>query len=260
MEIKPFNKNISGFKNEDDFMQYLNGRRVCELSPLFDDLFFYLFGEVNSDSIISCRINFNKQKSDIFVKIGGTEKGISIKKGIKNSVHIERLDRFISFLRSIGFGDPVINEVCLFHYGDGTIDGSGSKRVSSLEYKDKHQDKLDMINFYFNQKDVIREAVHRFVLLGNNSKDKIDALIYGTVNDFIWITPSEITEAIMHNIDIKRTGLGFGSLFYQPLNRCLNYNSKYESYRDYIQIKWYHLSDDIIWAMNERFKRKHGLG
>ena len=81
MEIKPFNKNISGFKNEDEFMQYLNGRRVCELSPLFDDLFFYLFGEVNSDSIISCRINFNKQKSDIFVKIGGTEKGISIKKG-----------------------------------------------------------------------------------------------------------------------------------------------------------------------------------
>lgn len=48
------------------------------------------------------------------------------------------------------------------------------------------------------------------------------------------------------------TGIHFGPLFYQPMNRCLNYNEKYEHTRHKIQIKWYHLSDAIVEAMNER--------
>ena len=36
------------------------------------------------------------------------------------------------------------------------------------------------------------------------------------------------------------------------MNRCLNYNQKYEYARHYIQIKWYHLSDAIIEIMSER--------
>lgn len=259
MDVKPFNKDIDGFKNEDEFVMYLNGRKVCNLNPLFDDLFVYLFGKVNPDSIIYCEKNFNKQKADILVKVDGIVKGISIKKGVKNSVHIEKLENFISFLRNIGFGNPLIQEICLFHYGDGTLDGSGSKRISSIEYKEKYQDKLDMINFYFNQEDVIRKCVMRFVLVGNNSDKEIDALIYGVIDDFIWATPLEIMNSIMRNKDMVRTGLGFGSLFYQPFNRCLNYNKRYEKDRDYIQIKWYHLSDDIIWAMNERFKKVHDV-
>lgn len=257
--LKPFNKDIDGFEYEDEFVFYLNNRKVGNLNPLFDDLFTYLFGLVNPDSMISCMKSFEKQKADIIVKIGNTEKRISIKKGIKNSVHAEKFESFILFLRSIGFGDPIIREICLFHYGDGTLDGTGVKRISSLEYKECHQDKLDMINFYFNQEEVIRKCVKRFVLQGNNSDKEIDAIIYGTVDDFIWASSSEVMDAIIRNKDIKRTGLGFGSLFYQPFNRCLNYNKKYEDKRNYIQIKWYHLVDDLIWTMNERYKKSHVL-
>ena len=35
------------------------------------------------------------KKSDIFIKINSKIKGISIKKGMKNSVHVERISDFI---------------------------------------------------------------------------------------------------------------------------------------------------------------------
>lgn len=248
----PFNKDINGFKNENEFIRYLNGKKVGKVNPIFQDLLFKLYDNLSYKDLIFCRPNYDKQKSDMIIEINGIEKRISIKKGVKNSVHIEPFPMFILFLKDCGISDEIINEVKLFHYGDGSADGSGEARISSLEYKEKHQDKLDLINYEFNKIDVVLKAIDRFVLFGNNSNEPIDAIIYGVLEDFIWITRDEIRDIILRNRDIKRTGLGFGSLFYQPMNRCLNHNLKYDHDRHIAQIKWYHLSDDIIEMMAER--------
>lgn len=253
----PFNKEINGFQNEDEFVKYLNNKTINNLNPIFQDLIFDLYGNISEKEIIKCQLNPNKQKADILLNIANIQKGISIKKGVKNSVHIEPVNQFINFLIECKIPKNIINEVLLYHYGDGTIDGSGKERISSTEYKLNNQKKLDLINKYFNEKEILIKAVDRFVLTGNNSEKPIDAIIYGVIDDFIWINKNEIIDIILSNRHRERTGLAFGSLFYQPMNRCLNYNPKYEYARNYIQIKWYHLSDDIIEVMANRTQNAH---
>ena len=251
-KIMPFNKDISGFANEKEFYEYLNNKKVKELNPIFRELFETLFIGLTGEETIKSTINITKQKSDLYIKVNGITKGISIKKGIKNSLHIEPLAEFIKFLQKEKIPQNIIDEVLKYHYADGTMDGTGKHRISSAEYKEKYQDKLDLINKYFSKEDIVKAAIDRFVLVGNNSNDSIDAIIYGIIEDFVWITKEEIVKIILKHKDIKRTGLSFGPLFYQPMNRCLNYNPKYEYARNYIQIKWYHLSDAIIEVMSER--------
>ena len=89
---------INGLDNEYEFVKYLNKKKISELNPMFYDLIKSLFPEENESSTISCWRNHYKQKSDIFVKINNTMRGISIKKGMKNSFHVERISDFINFL------------------------------------------------------------------------------------------------------------------------------------------------------------------
>lgn len=245
-----FNKDIDGFKNEWEFAKYLNNRKIKYLSPMFIDLFNKLYDKkLKKEDIIYCNINFNKQKTDIIVSINGIEKRISIKKGIKNSVHVEPITTFINFLKENYASKKIINEVLLFQFADGTLNGSGNNRVSTKEYIINHQKELNMINKFFNKRRLVRKAINRFVLTGTNSYESIDAIIYGVVEDFIWITKDEIIKILMKHRNIKKTSLGFSGLFYQPKDRNLNYNLKYNRDRFCIQIKWYHLSDDIIEVM-----------
>lgn len=129
------------------------------------------------------------------------------------------------------------------------MNGSGTIRMSSQDYYFNHKEDIQEINDFFNKEEFIKKAIDRFVLYGNNSNIPIDAIIYGVVNDFVWITRDEIINIHIKHKYISKTGLSIGGLFYQPMNRCLNYNSKYEKERHCIQLKWYHLSDDIIETM-----------
>ncbi len=92
---------INGLDNEFAFVLELNNKTIKELNPLCRDLIEAIFPNENENSIIKCWRNHLKQKSDILIKINNKIKGISIKKGIKNSVHVEPISQFISFLRSI---------------------------------------------------------------------------------------------------------------------------------------------------------------
>lgn len=177
------------------------------------------------------------------------KKYISIKKGVKNSVHAEPISTFVNFLKECGMDYELVKKVLLYQYGDGTMNGTGEKRISSQEYYMKHSDDIEKINSFFNSDYFITRAVNRFIIYGNNSDIPIDAIIYGVVDDYIWITREEIINIHLKHKYVSKTGLSIGGMFYQPMNRCLNYNMKYEKERHCIQLKWYHLSDDIIETM-----------
>ena len=244
-----FNKSITGYKNEYEFVDYFDGKKIKKLDPITQALFMKIYGKISNDSLVKCYINLNKQKSDIIVSINGIRRYISIKKGVKNSVHAEPISTFVNFLKENGMKYELIKKVLLYQYGDGTLNGKGEKRLSSKEYYENHKKDIQEINDFFNKEQFIKKAIDRFVLYGNNSDKPIDAIIYGVVNDYVWITREEIININLKHKNISKTGLSIGGLFYQPMNRCLNYNSKYEKERHCIQLKWYHLSDDIIETM-----------
>lgn len=242
---------INGFDNEFAFVKYLNGKQINELNPMMRELIDVLFPYVNDNSIIKCWRNHYKQKSDIFIRINGLMKGVSIKKGIKNSVHVESIYSFIQFLIENGVDREIIDEYLKYHFADGSTDGTGGVRLSVEDYKKGNQDSIDKINEVFNDKKLLETSVRRFVTRGINSIYYIDALIYGEVDNFVWVTKDDIVDIVLAKKDMYSTAVHFGPLTCQPKTRCLNYNPKYENDRFFVQIKWYSLFDDIFEYMNE---------
>lgn len=249
-------REINGYQNECEFSKYLNGRKIKNLNLLFQDFIHRLYGIVNEDLYVKCNVDYNKKKYDIIININNDIRRISIKKGIKNSVHAESISSFKKFLNDIGIDRKIIVEYLKYHYADGTINGTGEKRLSGEEYKQKHHDKINMINSAINKDYVINEAIERFVIRGKNQNEKIDAIIYGIVNDFMYITSDEIRYIILSKNNINSNGVHFANLYCQPMIRNLNKNPKYERNRFYVQIKWYSLFDDIIEYLNNKTLNK----
>lgn len=243
---------ISGHNNEYEFVKYLNRKTVGQLNPMFRDMIDTLFENPKENLTITAWLNKLPQKSDFFIKINGKIKGISVKKGIKNSVHVEGISQFIHFLILNKVPRDIIIAYLQYHYADGTNNGKGKYRMSIEEYKKHHQYDIDQINCVFNQDKLLKRAITRFILKGNNSDYSIDAIITGEVNDFLWATSKDIERMILSKKDIYSTAVHFGSITCQPKNRCLNYNPKYEKDRFCVQLKWYNLQDEIIELMNEK--------
>lgn len=241
-----------GIDNEIEFADSFDNKRFCDLNILQQDFIEDLFGKVKKLSYIrawKCKYNF---KTDIYIKIDDIVKRVSIKKGINNSVHTEPISEFIHFLIENNINQDLINNYLKYHYADGTLNGSGEKRLSGLEYKKDHQTELDEINNAINTKDMLNKILDRFILKGTNSYSQIDVLVYGTKDNFIWLLKDEIIDIIYSKINYYSTGIHFGPLFCQPKDRCLNYNPKYNKYRFLIQIKWYSIFDDYIEYKNTK--------
>ena len=243
---------INGYDNEYEFVKYLNGKKVGDIHPLMREVIDYLYPNCNEGDYIKAWRNHYPQKTDIFVRINGLIKGISIKMGSRNSVHVERITDFIHFLIENKVSREVVIQYLKYQYADGTTNGKGKYRLSVEEYRKDNQDKIDLINKEFNQKEIVMKAIDKFVLRGNNSDYYVDAIILGTVNDFVWAGREDIKEMILSKIDIYSAAVHFGSLTCQPKNRCLNYNPLYEKDRFCVQIKWYNLFDEIIELMNNK--------
>ena len=237
---------INGFDNEFEFVKYLNGKKIKELNPMFRDLIEDIFYKIDKNEIIKCWKNHYPKKADIFIKIRNIIKGISIKMGSRNSVHIDCISEFIHFLIENKVPRNIIIKYLKYHYADG------KKRISIDEYKKFHQDDIDEINSALNKEELIKKAIDRFVIKGNNSKYYIDALVHGTVSDFLWLSKEDIVNIILSKKDIYSSAVHFGPLICQPKSRCLNYNPLYEKDRFSVQIKWYSLNDDIIEYMNKK--------
>lgn len=237
---------MNGIENEYEFVKYLNGKKVKELNPRSRELIDYLFENLSEETIITSWKKHFKQKTDIFIKANGIMKGISIKMGSKNYVHIDSISNFTDFLYRNEIPIKIINYYWKYHFADGTINGKGKYRQSVEEYKKKHQKEIELINKYFNTEKMVELAIDRFILKGNNSKYDIDALIYGEYNDFLWISKENIYKVILEQKEMSSSAVHFGPIIVQPKTRCLNYNSKYEKDRFCVQIKWYSLFDDIM--------------
>ena len=82
-----------------------------------------MFYGFNEDDIIKCWRNHLPQKSDIIIKIRNIIKGVSIKKGMKNSVHVDSITEFIHFFFFFGVQRDIVIKYLKYQYGDGSTNG-----------------------------------------------------------------------------------------------------------------------------------------
>lgn len=246
-----FNSFKNGFENEKEFVESIHNKKFNELNFNLQLFIEDLFGHIENEKIIKCYQNEEKKKFDICIKIDGKEKLVSIKKGIKNSIHTEPVSIFFNFLKTNHIPRNMFINLLKYHYADGTTNGTGKNRISVNEYKLLHQNEINEINSFFNNELLLKKYIERFIIKGRNSNVGIDALLYGTPNDFLWIKTNDIYKILLKKKNIYSSSIHFSSLTYQPLDRCLNNNPLYERRRFIIQIKWYNLCDDIIECMND---------
>lgn len=236
----------TGFKNEYNFVLLFNNKKINELDILSQDLIYSIFYDVDGEDVIKCWLNHYQQKGDILLSINGIIKSISIKMGAKNEVHTEHIHYFVEFLKENRMPSKVIKYYLEYHYADGTLSGKGSTRLSASEYKEHNQYKIDLINQYFSNIDFVNKAVDRFILKGNNCKYRVSGIIYGTPEDYMFVSANKILQLMLDNRNDYSTGVHVGSLFIQPQARDLKFTGKYDKERQLVQVKWFNIFDDIM--------------
>lgn len=244
-----FNKNINGYENENEFVRYFNNKKVYDFDLETVCFLENLYSKKLSNEKIKCWKVPGYTKVDIRIEINDSIKNISIKKGVKNEVHTETIQNMIEFLSVLGISLDTLSEIKKYLYADGTENGTGKQRQSISEYKEFNSLSIEKINKEINNEYIMNKIIERCIIKGRISDLEVDAIIYGVVDDFLWIKRDEIYEIIRSKINNISTAIHFGALTIQSWDRNLKMNPKYEYRRDYVQFKWYNIGDDIIETM-----------
>lgn len=242
----------NGYDNEISFIENLDNKKFEELNLLLQEVIKYLYPDIKPKDIIKARKYGRYAKTDIVVSVRNKKRGISIKYGYKNSVHTEPLNKFEKYLIKNNVKSEIIDLFYRYIYSDGTNNNTGNKRIPNSEYVDINQSDIKQINFELKR---LKEKLIRRFLIETDIKYLIkpEIFIHGEPKDFIWVTASEI-EKYLNNTEIETTSVHTGKLYIQCWDKNIKRNEKYEYRRNYIQVKWFSLYDDMITIMSKRYK------
>lgn len=247
-----------GYQNEKDFVDLFNNKYLYELNQnsqkFLKDLFL---DNIDEQEQIKSWKNHMVQKTDIFIKYKNHIKNISLKCGNSNSVHHEQLQEFKRYLGNMGIPYKIIDKYVDYQYGyikddNGKIDNS--KRLSSEEYKQIYQDEIDIFNNAINKTKIIIDMTDRFIIRGRNSDYDIDALVCGTVNDYVWIKKYDLYDLILSKKGINFTSPHISCMTIGPKKRNLDGTSNNAKERYIVCVRWNFIKEDII-----NFKNNNSL-
>jgi len=237
--------NYHGFANEKTLAKYLNNKNFESLNDNMKNFISFVFSRqiANNEVILSDttkKIGMKNPKPDIWVKIGAETKNISVKNGSGNSVHQEPLDEFCSFLKQIQATDDTINKLRLYHYGDGTYDGSGETRLSTPKVKVKYSTEITSVNTELNQPNFLAKIFDRILFSGSFEKPiVVDAVYHGSLDSGCFANREEILNYLISNTNpCEMKCIKFSQLTYQPWSRDPLKKAKYPNRRYVMQVKW----------------------
>ena len=239
-----------GYQNEYDFVELFNNKHLCDLDDNSKNFLIDLFGEnIDSSETIKSWKNKNQQKADIFIKYKNYIKNISLKCGNSNSMHHEPIQEFIRYLGNIGIPYKIIDKYVDYHYGyardsDGNLDFS--KRLSADKYKELYQADIDLFNIYIDKTKIIVDMIDRFIIRGRNSDYDVDALVCGTVEDYVWIKKYDLYDLILSNRCMHFTSPHICCLTIGPKKRNLVGTLNNNRDRYVVCIRWHYIKEDII--------------
>ena len=244
-----------GYQNELDFVELFNNKFLNDLDINSKNFLKDLFGElIDNDEPIKCWKNRHVQKADIFIKYKNHIKNISLKCGNSNSMHHEQVQEFKRYLGNIGIPYKVIDIYMDYHYGykkDENGNYDYSKSLSAEEYKHIYQSEINIFNEYINKTRIVVDMIDRFIIRGRNSDYDIDALICGTIDDYVWILKYDIYDLILSKRSLDFTSPHVACMTIGPKKRNLDRNCKNVLDRYLICVRWNFIRESI-----EEFKSK----
>lgn len=239
-----------GYQNEKDFVALFNNKYFYELDDRSQSFIMELFNnEINNGEKIITWKNSINQKADILIKYGKFVKRVSLKSGNSNSIHCEQIQTFKCYLERLNIPYKIIEKYVSYHYGykrDSKGHFDYSCQLSSYDYKELYQDEIDLFNVSINKTRIMIDMIDRFLIRGNNSDYDIDALISGTVDDYVWILKYDLYDLILSKKNMYFTSPHISCLTIGPKKRCLNNNKNNIKDRYLVAIRWHNLKDDIL--------------
>ena len=234
-----------GFVNEEQLRNYINNNDWKTYYTSIKELLKFTFGnKLNIELTFTAEKIGGKVKPDMAITHNGTKKYISIKKGSGNSVHQEKISVFFPLIESL-FDSNTLNNLKLFHYGDGTLDDSGTIRYSASECQIFYSSEIASLNNKFNEWDKLKIFLDRFLFVGNISSTLIvDVIYHGNINSGIWASRDELYKYFENNL-FSSSALHFGSLTYQVWGRNNDFRAVHPDRRYVMQVKWGEILNDL---------------
>ena len=247
-----------GYQNEYDFIRLFNNKYLHELDSNSQAFFKDLFEEeLDDNEQIKSWKNKMTQKTDIFIKYKNYIKNISLKCGKGNSVHQEAIQDFRRYLIKIGIPYKTIDKYMSYHYGyKKNIEGTNdySIRLSADEYKELYQNEIDIFNNAINKTRIIVDMIDRFVVRGKNSDYDIDALVCGTIDDYVWIKKYDLYDLILSKKELYFSSPHISCMTIGPKKRNINRDGNNSKERYIISIRWGFIREDIMASKNKKYK------
>lgn len=225
--------NTHGNVNEHVLVNALNNKTILDLNKNLQDFIKSLDPSITNNTIISSKSLGGNRKSDLSITINSNTFNISLKMGSGNSVHQEKIEDFIEFLKEYYLiSDSVANDLRFFIWGDGTLDGNGnlSDRMSATELKQQYPEKINNIQSELSHHK--EDLLNRFIFTGR-CNDSIDYIYHGTLENGLWASRDELWPYLLS--ESSNNSISVGILTFQAWNRSITGNSDHK--RGQIQLK-----------------------
>lgn len=239
-------KNIGRLK-EDEFVAAINGKRAEDLSHNLKHILREIFGLFDGNEIIKCGLVDKLQKPDFYIEYKGNKKYISLKTGRAETVSQEGLKQFLAYLRSWNLSVESQKTFLYYHFGDGTMDGSGKERMAYFDLIKILAPRIEALNKELNQnKDFIKDVIHRMVFKGSvDTNIQADYVYFGDVNYGVVCSEAQIFK----HVDRRDWGYmdnpHIGPIQFRPHARYINSQIKKEKSRWKVDFWWANLSADL---------------
>lgn len=235
----------NGIKNECELEKSINNIKFCDLNDNLKSFVKFIFNDIKEDDILKCKRYKTFDKADIYIKLNNEVKNISVKSGTRISVHAEKIETFIEFLKDMHIRKGIIDFLLLYHYGDFTIDGKGNVRLPAKELKERYQKEIKLFNKYINHKNIIKKVIERCLFDGTSKNNMADYIYYGNIEGGLYASKQEIINYFCSSKALEIESPHFSYLTYQNWNRNIVNNPKLEPHRYYCQFKWPSIVDDL---------------
>lgn len=239
---------IMGFKNENDIIKAINKKRYFRLNNNLKYNLKKVFEVISPFARFYAKKCEEKYcKPDIVITHKNRTVYVSIKSGHSTTIHEEYLRSFILFLRENGISTETQKTIILFHYGDGTLNGTGKKRLSHSEITISLASRIKTANIELNSnKDLIKNFVNRVLFDGNKDfKEKADCIYHGKVELGIICTKKQIMQHITKKNYAHLNNLHIGPIMFYPYARYLDFRDTSPQKRNIVQFSWPNLVADL---------------
>lgn len=224
-----------GMKNEQDIINYLNGKLFMDLDKKWQNHMKVMFPFILDKDVISCRhYEEEKGKPDMVITVRHTNIYVSIKSGKKCSMHEEPFETFADFLRKKGVSERTIKTISFFQFGETEKLSNNGKPFTPYELKEKFEKYFIEASMDLDKDEIIDAVIFRTILKGCVLKRyKVNYLYYGNLQEGFLLSEEEIYSLVHQYRTHDKTAIHFGGLNFHPCRRTRD-QDKFHNCR----IKW----------------------